>query len=185
MPLINNVEAGRQFAKTARAVLARDIEKADSTNWFTLEDMLTIAERFGISGVFNSDGLHWRLVLNINEDSTLKVYDPLYSRKGRQIYDYLPPVDSVSMPSRDLQKQFQIRGGTLFSSEAERLVLLRQKGYALKLPGNFAMERLQDDGYNCGPLVVYAALVGDKYTPHFSSVAKFLEVKQASGIDII
>ncbi|MDP3640450.1 MAG: hypothetical protein Q8R53_04610, partial [Nanoarchaeota archaeon] len=182
---VNNVKAGKQFARTARAVLARDMSAADSRNWFTLDDMLEVAEAFGICGVFHSDRSHWRLVLGVNVHETLKVYDPLYKKEGSHVYYYKPPTDAVSMPSRDLQRIFRIDGSELFRSESHRLDLLRKKGYALNLPANFRNERLQGDGHNCGPLVLYAAMVGNKYTPQFGGKADFVKLKQLSGIDIV
>jgi len=182
---VNNVEAGRQFANTARAVLARDMTATDSADWFSLDDMLDVAETFGISGAFNSDHSHWRLILKINDDGTMRVYDPLYSQDGSHIYDYTPPTDAVSMPSRDLQRNYDIEGSELFKPESHRLDLLKQKGYTLNLPANFRDEGLQDDGHNCGPLALYAAMVGNKYTPQFKDKADFAKLKQASGIDIV
>ena len=182
---INNIEGGRQFAKAARAVLEKDLSATDSTHWFTLEDMLEVADKFNIFGVFNSDYNHWRLVLKINEDGSLRVYDPLYDQDGNHVYDYKPPESSVSMLSRALQKHLQIDGADLFKPEKDRLEMLKEKGYELQLPENFRNESLQDDGHNCGPLALYAALVANKYTPDFRDKADFAELRAVSGIEII
>lgn len=186
----DNVESGRKFAMAARAILAGDFSAQDSTSDFELEDMLKIADRFNIFGAFNCvRGSHWRLVLEVNEDGSLEVYDPLFDRDGVHIYTFVPPNiappnEPVTMPSRPLLEHYKLPGSDLFQEDA-RLRMLRENGYRLNLPQTFEKAKLQHDSHNCGPLVLYAALVADKYTPEFADKPKFTEVRAATGVEII
>lgn len=177
---IDNSEAGRQFAILARAVAGKN-----ETAWFSLDDMLNVADNFGICGVFNSDMGHWRLVLKVNDEDTVKVYDPLDNPNGGQIYDYDSMVNkATSMPSRPLQRILEMGQKELLGRESLRLSSLRNKGYSLSLPERFNQEKLQKNGSDCGPLVLYAALVGNKHTPQFADIPRFEDIKQY-GIEII
>lgn len=180
----NNVGVGRRFAQTARALLAEDMAAAESKAWLRPDQILDMAELFRVRGVFSFDREHTRLVLRINRDDTLQIYDPLFSREGKQIYAV--PVDKshTIIPSHYLQKDWDIRGNELDCSGPARLALLREKGYRLDLPAGFADERLQRDGYNCGPLAVYAALVACKHTPPYDSRVDFAKLKDVCGIEI-
>ncbi len=186
---IDNIECGRRFAKAARAILAGDFSDQDSTFDFELEHMLKIADHFNIHGAFHCvRGSHWRLVLGLNEGGTLEVYDPLFDKDGVQIYTFTPPDiahpnEPVTIPSRSLCRHYKLPGEELLQEDA-RLRMLRENGYALNLPF-FRETKLQEDGHNCGPLVLYAALVADKYTPEFAGKANFRELLATTGIEII
>ena len=50
--MTNNIESGRRFAIVSRALLSGDMQTTD-TSWFSLDDILTIADKFNILGVFS------------------------------------------------------------------------------------------------------------------------------------
>ena len=186
---IDNLEAGKQFAKAARMILAGSMDAGESTYWFDYKNMIDICERFKIVGAFNCYAGHWRLVLGVNEDRSMKVYDPRNSEEGSQIYTlntkgpFTIP-SSVTIPSIALQNICRHDPSKMLIEEA-RLDMLKENNYRLNLPRNFENTKLQEDGHNCGPLVLYAALVGDKHTPEFEGIPDFRELRAATGITIL
>ncbi len=61
--------------------------------------------------------------------------------------------------------------------------ILHQNHYKLALPENWKHLKLQQDPINCGPLVVYAALIACLYDPKFRKLINFAQLK-ADGIEI-
>ena len=170
----NNLEAGRRFAKIARAMVSGSLQGANSTYPFNYEHMLDIADEFNIAAIFCADAHHWVLISKFYNDKII-VYDPLFDQKGDQIYTYNPSPNAAFIPSRPLQQLYGLEGKLLIQDKQFVNNYVRwnsQRNYELQLPDIFRQTKLQEDEYNCGPLVLYAALVANKHTPQFSKMVQ-------------
>jgi len=177
---IDHIANGEKFCKIARAIARGG--KVDTPYLFSEQDMLNVADNLNIHAAFHNASSHWRLIKEVLENDDLMIYDPLYPKNGSQVYR-LPTggngasVNTYVALTIALQREYGMepsrKRGKWFSEadilpEKEKLNLLRDKKYNISdsdLPPDLVTKPTQSDGHNCGPLILYGALVANYWSP--------------------
>jgi hypothetical protein len=155
---------------------AREIEKVKSPDWFAAADILDLATRYNIEGVFvDKNKEHWMFMPQV-ENGIMTLYDPKnYYKKGTMIRDELPDKGHIFVVTEGIRTDLEAKGFdglSMFGGGGdnnvpflgEMLHRIEQTGYKQKI---IDMGRIQTDGYNCGPLAVFAAAVANAHTPKY------------------
>jgi len=175
-----NIPAAKRFCQGSRYLLKLG-PKVDFTQ-FNM-NVLTTAF-FPVFSAFLCKDKHWTLILEANEKRNhVKIYDPL----GFHIVG--APIADVPIHNRDhifitealwghyktnktkVLKEIRINGKTPyinfnhlapFEHVFDALKILSECQYRLSIPTNLGT--IQRNGYDCGPLTVYAAIIANKHT---------------------
>tara|TARA_Y100000034_G_scaffold135258_1_gene206440 strand:+ start:2973 stop:3608 length:636 start_codon:yes stop_codon:yes gene_type:complete len=194
---IDNVDAGRYFCRTARDIIFGD---AEGREWFDQNSLWRLADRYNVSAIFANGGNHFRLVTKLLDNNQVEVYDPLLTRGGESTYimDYgeielltltgdvfkkSNPVDWFNWKWPTLQditeeefwsdEKIRIDSAQYAWKDLSKLLERLENNYSLNMIG---IGKVQEDLHNCGPLSVFAALVGNRHTPEFEQHVEWLKV---------
>ncbi len=184
---INNIGAGKHFCRAVR-----EIRNRPEPEWYNQTDIYATANLYNVSAVFAGDGKHWTLVTDILDGDQLRIYDPLGFYNSSQTILEKPLSDFIflvatgevhkSIEPEDYiwDKAIPVKAmDALLEPTKENLENLIATGYHLNM---INIRRIQEDGHNCGPLSVYAALVGNRHTPEFEPHVRWIDILRDTGI---
>ena len=196
--MVDYVSEAENFCSVARRMLNlspdEDFTTIHMMGGYAPKGSIFPIDEFGIYAVINNiSKSHWRLVLDMGSNlESLLLYDPFFEREGSHIFWEQALNDKTeyqtfwTIPLRNyyIQQGFlsQAKGreliGTGRTHEKNRRKFIRNQGYKLNLPNEFKHLELQSGAHNCGPAVLYAGLVANRYTPKFKDRVKTSLVKK-------
>mgnify|MGYP001590184522 CR=1 FL=1 len=168
----------QKFVEFAR----RSVGVSD-TEWFEALHIHDIAVLLNINGALHRDYdlNHWLLVLGANKNGSLTVYDTMYpNTNGDHIYTHerKPRIQDITFATIPLTQRLKLYGEEWLNNEEYRRRDLHQKKYSLHLPQAFSRLKLQTNGFDCGPLALYAAVVANQHTPAFKGRVNLEELRR-------